>query len=150
MRLQLPAAHFCPSGMYCFALSAADKLRAGSSRSGSSSKLTQPSFPLVSFHTGSKTSWACFTSLSVMAQAMASSSCPALAKALMSASKRPVFSKSEMMMGLEVAPVAPSARLLAIKSGSTESSQTLVPDAASDCSGVIGRDLEYSPWGVSL
>ena len=37
-----------------------------------------------------------------------------------------------MMIGLEVAPVAPSGRLLATSSGSTESSQSLVPVAISD------------------
>ena len=43
-----------------------------------------------------------------------------------------------MMIGLEVAPVAPLARFLAISSGSTESSHSLVPHATSDWSGVMG------------
>ena len=55
----------------------------------------------------------------------------------MSASNRPVLIRSAMMIGFEVAPVAPSARLRAISSGSTESSQSLVPEATSDCSGVM-------------
>src|SRR5262249_53214424 len=89
------------------------------------------------FHTGSKTAWADFTSLSVMAQAMASSSCPALMSCWMSESNRPVSRMSAMMIGLDVAPVAPKARLRAISSGSTESSHSLVPQATSDCSGVM-------------
>ncbi len=44
-----------------------------------------------------------------------------------------------MMIGFEVAPVAPLAAVsLATRSGSTESSHSLVPDATSDCSGVMG------------
>jgi hypothetical protein len=40
------------------------------------------------------------------------------------------------MMGFEVAPVAPSARFLTTKSGSIESSQSLVPVAMSDLSDI--------------
>ena len=39
------------------------------------------------------------------------------------------------MIGLEVAPVAPSARLRTTRSGSIESSQSLVPHAIRDLSG---------------
>ncbi len=47
-----------------------------------------------------------------------------------------------MMIGFDVAPVAPKARLRFTKSGSIESSQTLVPDAISVCKGVgIGQLL---------
>src|SRR5947209_5550468 len=42
-----------------------------------------------------------------------------------------------MMIGLDVAPVAPQARLRATSSGSTESSQTLVPAEIRDCNGVV-------------
>src|SRR5262249_55937667 len=42
-----------------------------------------------------------------------------------------------MMIGLDVAPVAPSARLRATSSGSTESSQSFVPQAIRDWSGVV-------------
>src|SRR5690348_10886803 len=45
--------------------------------------------------------------------------------------------RSEMMIGFEVAPVAPSARLVFTKSGSTESSQSLVPVAIRDCKGEV-------------
>src|ERR1700760_856416 len=55
----------------------------------------------------------------------------------MSLSKRPVASRSEMMIGLDVAPVAPFARLVAISTGSTESSHSLVPHATRDWSGVM-------------
>ena len=55
----------------------------------------------------------------------------------MSASKRPVLIRSEMMIGFDVAPVAPSARFLTTRSGSIESSQSLVPDAISDRSGEL-------------
>src|SRR5262245_20337355 len=55
----------------------------------------------------------------------------------MSRSKRPVLMRSEMMIGLLVAPVAPSARFAFTSSGSIESSQSLVPAATSDWSGVI-------------
>src|SRR4029450_5272283 len=55
----------------------------------------------------------------------------------MSLSKRPVLMRSEMMIGLLVAPVAPSARFDLTRSGSIESSQSFVPLATSDWSGVI-------------
>src|SRR4029450_7039344 len=55
----------------------------------------------------------------------------------MSRSKRPVLMRSEMMIGLLVAPVAPSARFALTSSGAIESSQRLVPEATSDWSGVI-------------
>src|SRR5437899_178562 len=51
-------------------------------------------------------------------------------------SNRPVLIRSEIIMGFEVAPVAPSARLRVTRSGSIESSHSLVPVAISDCSGV--------------
>ncbi len=38
------------------------------------------------------------------------------------------------MIGFDVAPVAPSARFSRTKSGSTESSHSLVPEAINDCS----------------
>ena len=41
-----------------------------------------------------------------------------------------------MMIGFEVAPVAPSARLVRTKSGSIESSQSFVPLATNDSKGV--------------
>src|SRR5687767_14569245 len=41
-----------------------------------------------------------------------------------------------MMIGLEVAPVAPRARFCLTSSGSTESSQSLVPAWMIDCSGL--------------
>ena len=41
-----------------------------------------------------------------------------------------------MMIGLDVAPVAPQARLAATSSGSTESSHSFVPQATRDCKGV--------------
>ena len=51
-----------------------------------------------------------------------------------------------MMMGLDVAPVAPSLRLRAISSGSTESSQSLVPAFTSDCSGVMVYLRDVQQW----
>jgi hypothetical protein len=74
-----------------------------------------------------------------MAQATASSSCPAAKNVFMWASNRPVLSRSEMMIGFEVAPVAPWDRFSLIRSGSTESSHNLVPVAASDCNEVMRR-----------
>ena len=56
----------------------------------------------------------------------------------MSGSNRPVLIRSAMMMGLDVAPVAPLRGCVATSSGSTESSQSLVPQATSDSRGVIG------------
>src|SRR5579859_2281707 len=44
---------------------------------------------------------------------------------------------SAMMIGLDVAPEAPRARLRATSSGSTESSHSLVPLAIRLCSGVV-------------
>src|SRR5258708_5699061 len=58
---------------------------------------------------------------------------------IMSSSKWPPLMRSEMMMGLEVAPVAPAARFLRTSCGSTLSSQTLVPVAMRDL-----RDMEGS------
>ena len=50
-----------------------------------------------------------------------------------------------MMIGLEVAPVAPRARLRSTRSGSIESSHSLVPLAMSDCSGLA---MSMPPnWG---
>ena len=46
-----------------------------------------------------------------------------------------------MMIGFDVAPVAPNARLLTTKSGSTESSQSFVPAWMMDES---GEDMEIS------
>ncbi len=59
---------------------------------------------------------------------------PSSIKLRMCWSKRPVLMMSAMMMGLEVAPVAPSARFVFTKSGSIESSHSLVPVAIKDCS----------------
>ena len=42
-----------------------------------------------------------------------------------------------MMIGLEVAPVAPRARFVATASGSMESSHSLVPQAIRDRSGLV-------------
>ena len=42
-----------------------------------------------------------------------------------------------MMIGLEVAPVAPQARLWATSSGSMESNHSFVPEAISDWSGML-------------
>src|SRR5690348_11853683 len=52
-------------------------------------------------------------------------------------SNRPVLIRSAMIIGLEVAPVAPQARFAFTSSGSTESSHNFVPQATSDCNGVI-------------
>src|SRR5262249_31694424 len=49
-------------------------------------------------------------------------------------SNRPVRNRSEMMMGLDVAPVAPSAMFLSTRSGSTESSHSFVPACTNDLS----------------
>ena len=57
-----------------------------------------------------------------------------------------------MMIGFDVAPVAPSARLAATRSGSTESSQSLVPQATSDSRGVMVRSLhrvQKGEWAVT-
>src|SRR5215212_11451110 len=51
-----------------------------------------------------------------------------------------------MIIGFDVAPVAPSARFVFTKSGSIESSQSLVPVAMRDCSG----ELIASSFGGSL
>ena len=47
-----------------------------------------------------------------------------------------------MMIGFEVAPVAPCDRFSLMRSGSTESSHSFVPDAASDCNGVMCISIE--------
>ena len=47
-------------------------------------------------------------------------------------SKRPVLTRSAMMMGLEVAPLTPLALFFSISLGSTESSQTVVPVSMRD------------------
>ena len=52
-------------------------------------------------------------------------------------SNRPVLIRSETMIGFDVAPVAPNLRLAATRSGSMLSSQSFVPVAISDSSGVI-------------
>src|SRR5579864_7542043 len=62
---------------------------------------------------------------------------PALMPSVSDESKRPVLMRSETMIGLEVAPLAPQARLRATSSGSTESSHSLVPQAMRDCNGVV-------------
>jgi len=56
----------------------------------------------VSAHTSVNTSCAFFTSLSVIAHAASSSLRPFSKKVFMSASKRPVLSRPEMMIGFEV------------------------------------------------
>ena len=50
------------------------------------------------------------------------------------------------MIGLEVAPVAPRARLVRTRSGSTESSQSLVPEAMSDASGDVMASSFLFRW----
>jgi hypothetical protein len=45
------------------------------------------------------------------------------------------------MSGLDVAPVAPQPRLRATSLGSTVSSHTFVPEAISDCKGVVISNL---------
>src|SRR6188472_521947 len=50
------------------------------------------------------------------------------------------------MIGFEVAPVAPSARFVFTKSGSTESSQSLVPVAISDCRGEVIASSSKRSW----
>ncbi len=78
-------------------------------------------------------------------------------KAVIGSSNRPVLMMSPMMIGLDVAPVAPKARLAATSLGSTESSHSLVPQATRDCSGVrsgmvrscgkgAGRRPYYRKW----
>src|SRR5690349_24519897 len=62
---------------------------------------------------------------------------PSSKKVSMIESNRPVLSRSEMMIGLLVAPVAPSAMFLSTRSGSTESSQSLVPLATRDLSDMV-------------
>src|SRR5687768_11680555 len=73
-----------------------------------------------------------------MAQATCSSPIPSSKNVRIVSSNRPVFSRSEMMIGLLVAPVAPSAMFRSIRSGSTESSHSFVPDAISDLSDMPG------------
>ena len=51
-----------------------------------------------------------------------------------------------MMIGFEVAPVAPSARFLATSSGSIESSQSLVPQAIRERSGEAHKWYTASGW----
>src|SRR5436190_24379974 len=46
--------------------------------------------------------------------------------------------RSAIMIGLDVAPLAPQARLRCTSSGSIESSHSFVPQATSDSSGVMG------------
>src|SRR5271170_5188333 len=68
----------------------------------------------------------------------------------MISSNRPVLIRSEMMIGLLVAPVAPRARFLSTKPGSTLSSQSLVPVAISDLSDIVfflsNDDLRTFPY----
>src|SRR5579883_951805 len=59
-------------------------------------------------------------------------------------SKRPVLIRSAMMIGLEVAPVAPKARFVFTSVGSTESSHSFVPVATSDCNGVRAA-INFAP-----
>src|SRR6516225_5164495 len=68
---------------------------------------------------------------------MLSSSRPSRISLFSRSSSRPVLMMSLTMIGLEVAPLAPHGRLRATSSGSTESSQSLVPQATSDSSGVM-------------
>src|SRR5262249_6637891 len=56
---------------------------------------------------------------------------------VISGSDLPVLMISATMIGLLVAPVAPSARLRLTSTGSTESSHSLVPHAISDSNGVV-------------
>src|SRR5262249_2672083 len=72
---------------------------------------------------------------------------PSLRKRCRSASDWPVLIRSELMMGLEVAPVAPKAGFLATAWGSTESSHTFVPLAINDCKGVV---IELPPQFAAL
>src|SRR5205085_11122621 len=74
-------------------------------------------------------------------QAIASSFSPLATDALIRSSKAPPLMMSEMMIGLDVAPVAPSLRFVSTSLGSIESSQTFVPQAISDLSDMGGSSL---------
>src|SRR5262249_54994994 len=88
------------------------------------------------------------TSMSVMRQARSVSFWPSRIRRTMCSSKRPVSSKSAMMMGLDVAPVAPQARLRDTSVGSIESSHSLVPERTSDSNGVmVTSPIQANPGG---
>ena len=57
---------------------------------------------------------------------------PGPTTSLISESNRPVLIKLETIIGLEVAPVAPSSRLVRTNSGSILSNQSFVPELISD------------------
>src|SRR6185437_11633201 len=61
-----------------------------------------------------------------------------------SLSNRPVLIRSEMIIGLEVAPDAPQARFSTTKSGSIESSQSLVPLAIKLFNGEVMMEYPFS------
>ena len=105
--------------------------------SGSSSKLTYPSFPSVRSHAGRNTFWADPTSSSSSAHAIWSSVRPCPMSSPIRPSKCPRPMIFETMVGFEVAPVTPHARFFWSSSGSTPSSQTFVPVAMSDASDMM-------------
>src|SRR5262245_24058780 len=75
--------------------------------------------------------------MSVSRQATSSSFGLSSRKRVRGSLKRPVLIRSATIIGLDVAPVMPQPRLRTTSSGSTESSQTLVPVAINDCNGVM-------------
>src|SRR5207244_12447358 len=81
------------------------KPAASSSMSGSSSKLTYPSFPFVCSHAGKNTFWADLTSSSSSCHAIWSSVRPCPISSLIRPSKCPRPMILETMAGFEVAPV---------------------------------------------
>src|SRR5229473_3701799 len=83
--------------------------------------------------------------MSVSFQATTESSWLSRIKRLRASSKRPVLIRSETMMGFEVAPVAPRARFFLMRSGSIESSHSLVPLAIKDFRGLMGY-LRCGSW----
>src|SRR5207253_2559649 len=83
-------------------------------------------------HAGRNTPCADFTKWSSNSQAMSLSLRPFSARVVIFSSKWPDLMMSEMMIGLDVAPVMPSARNFVTSSGSTESSHTFVPQAIRD------------------
>src|SRR4051812_2978028 len=79
-----------------------------------------------------------------MFQAMVESSCPSSISSRISSSNAPVLTMSATMIGLDVAPVAPSARFFCTSLGSIESSQTLVPVPISERRDIGERVLSGS------
>ncbi len=132
IRLTCPSAQRLPSSTYFFERSAMEMPLSGSSSSGSSSKLTQPVLPRLFSQSSLNSRAASLVSLSVIAQAMASSSWPSSMNFLIVSSKRPVAMSAAMIAGLLVAPLMPRARFFLTSSGSTESSQRVEPASRMD------------------